>query len=194
MPHPFLPLKTAGAAILSMLLATAAHAEDPAAGNGKPPAEAAAAVAGSATPAEAAAAGTAGAGEDNASQYCRNIANAAADARYRRQSDALAALEKEIDDRIAKLDAKRTEYAEWLKRREDFMAKADASVVAIYSQMRADAAALQIAVMDPESAAAILSKLSPRTASAILNEMNPAVAAQLTDVMAGLPAKNGSSG
>ena len=77
---------------------------------------------------------------------------------------------------------------------EDFLAKADASVVAIYSQMRPDAASQQIAVMDPVAAAAILSKLNPRIASAILNEMNAQTAAMLTNVMAGLPQREGKPG
>jgi len=124
---------------------------------------------------------------DNASLYCRNIANAAADARYARQAAALAALEKDVDDRLAKLEAKRAEVEDWIKKRQDFLDKADGAVVAIYSQMRPDAAAQQIAVMEPEAAAAILAKLSPRTASAILNEMSAPVAAQLTSVMAGMP-------
>lgn len=123
---------------------------------------------------------------DNAAQYCRNIASAAADARYARQADALAATERELEDRIAKLEAKRAEYEEWVKRRQEMLDKADEAVVAIYSQMRPDAAANQFAVMDPEAAAAILAKLNPRIASAILNEMNPNTAAALTDVMAGL--------
>src|SRR5258708_763524 len=92
---------------------------------------------------------------DNASQYCRNIANAAADARYSRQANAIQALEKELDDRLAKLEAKRAEYEDWMKRRQEFLDKADGTVVSIYSQMRPDAAAQQIAVMHPEAAAAI---------------------------------------
>jgi flagellar motility protein MotE (MotC chaperone) len=124
---------------------------------------------------------------DNAELYCRNIANAASDARYARQVNALSALEKELDERIATLEKKRAEYEEWVKRREEFMSKADESVVAIYSQMRPDAASQQIAMMDPEAAAAILSKVTPRTASAILNEMEAATAAFLTNVMAGMP-------
>jgi flagellar motility protein MotE (MotC chaperone) len=127
--------------------------------------------------------------QDNASLYCRNIANAAADARYARQTAALTALEKELDDRIAKLEKRQAEYQEWVQRREDFLAKADDAVVAIYSQMRPDAAAQQIAVMDEEAAAAILAKVTPRTASAILNEMDATAAAHLTNVMAGLPAE-----
>ena len=94
---------------------------------------------------------------------------------------------KKLEDSIAALEAKRTEYEKWVSRREDFLKRADESVVAIYSQMRPDAAAQQIAVMEQEAAAAILSKLQPRIASAILNEMDAVTAARLTNVMAGLP-------
>jgi flagellar motility protein MotE (MotC chaperone) len=128
----------------------------------------------------------------NAAAYCKNIANQAADARYARQAESLAAMTKALDDRIAALEAKRADYEKWVARREDFLKRADESVVAIYSQMRPDAAAQQIAVMDQEAAAAILSKLQPRTASAILNEMDAATAARLTNVMAGMPAADGS--
>ncbi|HMO30750.1 MotE family protein [Enterovirga sp.] len=141
--------------------------------------------------APAVAAETTGAVGDNAEQYCRAIASVAADARYARQAEAIAAMQKELDDRIAKLDAKRAEVEEWVKRRQEMLDKADAAVVAIYSQMRPDAASKQIAVMDPEAAAAILAKLSPRTASAILNEMDAGIAAALTDVMAGLSSLKG---
>jgi flagellar motility protein MotE (MotC chaperone) len=125
---------------------------------------------------------------DNAALYCRNIANAAADARYARQVDALEAMNKDLTERINALEAKRAEYETWVKRREDMMRKADDAVVAIYSQMRPDAAAKQLAVMNDESAAAILAKLAPRLASAILNEMDAPTAAHLTNVMAGPPA------
>jgi flagellar motility protein MotE (MotC chaperone) len=131
---------------------------------------------------------------DNAALYCRNIANAAADARYARQVNALAALEAELDERIAALEKKRAEFEEWVSRRDEFMHKADESVVAIYSQMRPDAAAQQIAIMDPEAAAAILAKVTARTASAILNEMDAETAAYLTNVMAGLPAASKDQG
>ena len=132
--------------------------------------------------------------DDNATEYCRNIANPAADARYARQVDALNALAKALDERIATLEKKKTDYEEWVKRREDFMAKADDAVVAIYSQMRPDAASLQIAAMDEDAAAAILAKLSPRIASAILNEMDATIAAHLTNVMAGLPSATKAPG
>jgi flagellar motility protein MotE (MotC chaperone) len=59
------------------------------------------------------------------------------------------------------------------------------SVVAIFSHMQPESAALQLSAMRDDVAAAVLSKLSPRDASAILNEIDPPRAARLTDVMAG---------
>ncbi len=134
----------------------------------------------------------------NADAYCKNIANQAADARYARQAESLAAMTKALDERIAALEAKRADYEKWVATRQDFLKRADESVVAIYSQMRPDAASQQIAVMGEDAAAAILSKLQPRIASAILNEMDAVTAARLTNVMAGLPdtgapKKDGSS-
>jgi flagellar motility protein MotE (MotC chaperone) len=128
--------------------------------------------------------------EKAAARYCENIADAAADARYVLQKEALLKMEKDIEGRIKVLEAKRAEYEEWLKRREAFLAKADEAVVSIYSRMRADAAAVQLANMNDDIAAAILTKLNPRTSSSILNEMEPARAAQLTNVMTDAPGRS----
>lgn len=127
--------------------------------------------------------------EANALQYCSNLGDAATNTRFALQARALEEMRGKLEEQIAALETKRAEYEAWLKRREEFAAQAEASVIAIYSQMRPDAAALQIAVMDPGAAAAILAKLPPRTASAILNEMEPVVAAQLTATIAGLAAR-----
>lgn len=135
--------------------------------------------------AEPAPAPDAAAGE-NAALYCRNIADAAADARFTRQQAALAAMEKEIEARLAQLEAKRAEYQDWLARREAFLKKADESLIAVVSQMRPDAAAAQLAAMNEDMAAAVLARLSPRVASAILNESEPARAARLTSTMVGM--------
>lgn len=121
------------------------------------------------------------------SQYCTNIADAAADARFAWQKQTLATLEQEIEQRIKVLEQKRAEYEEWLRRRNEFLAKADESIVAIYSRMRPDAAALQLANMNDDVAAAIIAKLNPRSASAVLNEMEPARAAQLTNILTDKP-------
>lgn len=122
----------------------------------------------------------------NAAEYCANIADAATDARFQRQVEALKALEKKIQERVVTLEQKRAEYEDWLQRREKFLKSAEDNLVAIYTQMRPDAASQQLAIMNEFTAAAILAKLPARTASAILNEMDPTKAAQLTNIMAGL--------
>ena len=115
--------------------------------------------------------------------YCANIADAAADARFSWQKEQLAAMERQVEERIKLLEEKRAEYEAWLKRRNEFLAKADESVVAVYAKMRPDAAALQLANMPDEAAAALLTKLNARTASAILSEMEAARAARLARAM-----------
>ena len=122
-----------------------------------------------------------------ATSIAPTFADAAADARFAWQKETLASLEKEIEGRIKVLEQKRVEYEEWLRKRNAFLAKADESIVEIYSRMRPDAAALQLATMNDEKAAAIIAKLNPRSASAVLNEMEPARAAQLTGVLTDKP-------
>jgi len=128
----------------------------------------------------------------NAEQYCSNIVDAAADARFARQAELLKSLEAGIEARIIELERKRAEYETWLTRRDAFLEKADASLIEIYSRMRPDAAAAQLALMSEETAAAILMKLKPRGASAILNEMEPAQAALISNTIAGA-ARRGQS-
>jgi len=128
------------------------------------------------------------------SNYCANIADAAADARFALQKAELANMEKEIEGRLKILEAKRAEYEEWLRRRNEVLEKADETVVAIYSRMRPDAAALQLINMEEEIAAAIIAKLNPRAASAVLNEMEPARAAQLANIITDAPKRVASNG
>jgi flagellar motility protein MotE (MotC chaperone) len=120
--------------------------------------------------------------------YCSNIATTAADAKLAWQAKRLAELEAQLKQRMTELDAKQAEYKEWLQKREALQKKADDNVVAIYSKMRPEAAAAQLAVMEDATAAAILSKLNARVAGAILNEMDASKAARLTDAMTGAPA------
>jgi flagellar motility protein MotE (MotC chaperone) len=124
--------------------------------------------------------------ESDAAQFCKNIADAALDARVAWQQKELEAAETKLRQRIAELEAKRAEYEKWLKLREEFLKKAEDSVVEIYSRMNPDAAAQQIASMADETAAAVLAKLRVRNASAILNEMEPARAAHFADTLAGM--------
>jgi flagellar motility protein MotE (MotC chaperone) len=122
----------------------------------------------------------------DAAEFCKNITDAALDARVAWQQKQLESSEAKLRERIAELEAKRAEYEQWLKLREDFLKKAEDSVVEIYSRMNPDAAAQQIASMADETAAAVLAKLRVRSASAILNEMEPGRAAHLADTLAGM--------
>ena len=123
-------------------------------------------------------------------RFCSNIADAARDRRYVLQTEELQALQQEVDKRIKLLEQKRGEYEAWLKRREDFLAKAEDGVVKIYSGMRPDAAAERLAEMDAVLAAGILMKLDARKAGVILNEMERKTAAMLTGVMAAASRRN----
>ncbi|MGO4832412.1 MotE family protein [Rhizobiaceae sp. 2RAB30] len=121
---------------------------------------------------------------DEIREFCSNIADAAKDRRYALQVQELETLKKDIDTRVAQLEAKRAEYETWLKRREEFMTSAERGVVEIYSKMKPDAAAERLSDVEPMLAAAILMKLNTRQAGVILNEMNRKAAAELTGIMA----------
>lgn len=118
--------------------------------------------------------------------FCSNVADPAVDARLAWQLKELEKAESQLRERIAEVEAKRAEYEKWMALRDDFLKKAEASVVEIYSRMKPDAAATQIAGMADETAAAVLAKLSPRSSSAIFNEMDTARAAHLADLLGGM--------
>ncbi|UWU78887.1 MotE family protein [Bradyrhizobium huanghuaihaiense] len=118
--------------------------------------------------------------------FCSNVADPAVDARLAWQIKEMEKAEIQLRERIAEVEAKRAEYEKWMALRDDFLKKAEAQVVEIYSRMKPDAAATQIAGMSDETAAAVLAKLSPRSSSAIFNEMDTARAAHLADVLGGM--------
>ncbi|HEU0063115.1 MAG TPA: MotE family protein, partial [Hyphomicrobiaceae bacterium] len=129
-------------------------------------------------------------------QYCVNVADATADARYAWQKKTLADLEQELDKRMVLLEAKAAETRDWLSRRDEFAKKARDGLVLIYARMRPDAAAAQLSAMDEETAAAVINRLDPRNASGIMSEMEPAKAARLTSIIAGAartPNDNGAT-
>jgi flagellar motility protein MotE (MotC chaperone) len=117
--------------------------------------------------------------------YCDNIADQALDARFLAQKAELTRLEEELAKRTAFLEAKKTEYQEWLKRRDEFVSKAETTLVKLYAKIKPDAAAPQLAAMDEEAAAALLLKLSPKASSAILDQMDSAKAARLASIIIG---------
>jgi flagellar motility protein MotE (MotC chaperone) len=128
----------------------------------------------------------AGPADDEVALFCSNVADPAVDARLAWQLKELEKAENLLRERIAEVEAKKAEYEKWMSLRDEFLKKAEASVVEIYSHMKPDAAATQIAGMADDTAAAVLAKLSPRSASAIFNEMDPARAAHLADILGGM--------
>ena len=124
--------------------------------------------------------------DNDVALFCSNVADTAVDARLAWQLKELQKAETLLRERIAEVEAKRAEYEKWMALRDDFLKKAEASVVEIYSRMKPDAAATQIAGMADETAAAVLAKLSPRSSSAIFNEMDTARAAHLADLLGGM--------
>jgi flagellar motility protein MotE (MotC chaperone) len=132
-------------------------------------------------------------GSTEVQRFCSNIADAARDRRYALQEQELEKLRADIDVRIKALEEKRKEYEEWLKRRDDFLAKAEDNVVKIYAKMKPDAAAERLAEVNLELAAGILMKLNPKQSSIILNEMDRKAAATITGVMAAATRKEDPS-
>jgi flagellar motility protein MotE (MotC chaperone) len=124
--------------------------------------------------------------ENEVAQFCSNVADPAVDARLAWQLKELEKAESKLRERIAEVEAKRAEYEKWMALRDEFLKKAEASMVEIYSRMRPEAAATHIAGMSDETAAAVLAKLSPRNSSAIFNEMDSARAAHLADLLGGM--------
>jgi flagellar motility protein MotE (MotC chaperone) len=121
--------------------------------------------------------------QNDAERYCRNIADAAKEAKFEWQVKTISELEDALAKRTTELEAKRADVEAWLKKRQEFMALAEERLVDIYSKMRADAASAQIKELGPVTAAALLMKLQPRISSAILNEMPAADAAHLASLM-----------
>lgn len=120
-----------------------------------------------------------------AKQYCATVGEPAAEARFAWQRKVLVEMEAQVDKRIALLEEKIADYQTWVTRRDEFIKRAQDNLVVIYSKMRAEASAQQLAAMDEETAAAVITKLDPRIASTILNEMETKRAARLTTIISG---------
>ena len=123
-------------------------------------------------------------GGGDVKRYCTSIAVAASDARFAYQTSKLAEVETRIKARVEELDAKAAEVRGWIERRDAIEKKAAEKLVGIYSKMRPETAATQIAMLDDDMAAAILSQLTPRQASAIFNEIVPERAGKLAGLIA----------
>ena len=124
--------------------------------------------------------------------FCANIADPARDQRYQLQKEELSKLQSQVDDRIAILEKRKTDYQEWLNKRNAFMKQAEAGLVDIYKKMKPDAAAGQMNLLDPNLVAAIIAKLKPAQSALILAEMDPKKAAMITAIMAAIEQRDTS--
>lgn len=120
---------------------------------------------------------------DEVKRFCTAFADPARDRRYELKKAELVAIEKTVDEKVAALEAKSVELEKWVRTREEFASKAEASLVGIYGAMRPDAAAQRMEQLGPDLAAALLLKLPERAAGVILNEMDIERAALITNVM-----------
>ncbi|MBL0370680.1 MotE family protein [Rhizobium sp. KVB221] len=125
--------------------------------------------------------------------FCGNIADSARDQRYLLQKSELEKLQGQVDERIAVLEKRKTEYEEWLKKRNDFLKQAEGGLVDIYKKMKPDAAALQLEQLEPILASAIIMKLPPRQSSLILSEMESKKAAMVAAVMSSAGDRNSAN-
>lgn len=123
--------------------------------------------------------------------YCRNIAAAAADARFAWQARQIKELQAQLAQRIQDLDAKAADYRDALAKHDAAMKRAADSLVGIYGHMKPDAAAAQLSQLDDDTAAAVISQLNPRQSSAILNEVAPERAVHLINAIAGAAGPDG---
>jgi flagellar motility protein MotE (MotC chaperone) len=119
-------------------------------------------------------------------QYCANVAATAGAARVAKQERQLLELQQQVEKRVVELDAKRGELQALIDKYDGLVRKADDTIVGVYTRMKPDAAAAQIANLDEDSAAALLLQLKPKNASAILGEMDAARAALVTKKMSSL--------
>ena len=125
-----------------------------------------------------------GSAEADALRYCANIRDDAREARYAHLEERLGTLRAEIEARRDELRERSDELADWIERREAFLALADERLVAIYAAMRPDTAGEQLGLMEPVTAASVIVRLKPRQASATLAAMPADRAAMLASIIA----------
>lgn len=118
-------------------------------------------------------------------KFCAGIGQVATEARVAWQLHLLAGVEKDIEDRIKRLEAKIDEHREWLRKREVFGAMAGGALVQVVKRMKPEAAAQQLMQMDEQTAASLILTLDPKVAALLLDEMPADKAAHISTILAG---------
>ncbi|MBP1853121.1 MotE family protein [Rhizobium halophytocola] len=121
--------------------------------------------------------------QEEIQKFCTSIADPARDQRYLLQKQELEKLQAQVDARIAVMETRKTEYEDWLKRRNDFLKRAQGNLVGIYKKMKPDAAAPALAELNVEIAAAIIMQLPAQQSGLILSEMKPQKAALVSAII-----------
>lgn len=117
-------------------------------------------------------------------QYCANVAASAEALRLERRRKQLSELETQMASRLSTLDAKQQELRALLDRLEAFERKTSDALVGLYSRMKPEAAAAQLAQIDDDVAAALMLQLKTKISSAILGEMEASRGAALAKKIA----------
>jgi flagellar motility protein MotE (MotC chaperone) len=125
------------------------------------------------------------AAETEASRFCANAAPSVAEARIAWQTKRLGELDAQVKQRLADLEKAEASVQEWVAKRDTMLKAASDDLVAIYTRMQPENAAIQLSAMDDQMAAAILGKLKPSAAGAILNEMDAERASKLASILSG---------
>jgi flagellar motility protein MotE (MotC chaperone) len=126
--------------------------------------------------------------------FCTVNAPSAVELRIATQMNDLKSVEVRVLKESEELSRRTVELESWMKRRDEAMAKADASLVSIYARMKPDVAAQQLVAMSDEVAIAILAKVPIRAAGAIFNELASDKAARLASRLSGAAARRGEPG
>jgi flagellar motility protein MotE (MotC chaperone) len=118
-------------------------------------------------------------GSKEQQQYCANIAASSETLRLERRRKELADLESEVAKRLQALETRQNELRSLVDRLDAFERNASEALVGLYSRMKPDAAAAQLAQLDDDISAALVLQLKTKVSSAILGEMDAARAAAL---------------
>jgi len=131
--------------------------------------------------------------ETDASRFCGAVAPSVVEARIAWQTKRLAELDAQVQQRLADLEKAEAAMQEWVAKRDAMLKAASDDLVAIYSRMQPENAAVQLSALDDQMAAAILGKLKPAAAGAILDEMEAERASRLESFLSGKSAEEKKS-
>ena len=132
--------------------------------------------------------------QSDVQRYCANLADPALDARNALQLRKLGEAEGAVTAKIDELERKRAEVQQWLEERKSFLEATSDTMLSIYSTMKPDAAAAQLAGLERSVAASLVARLKSRQAGAILAEMPANVAAELGALIVSKTDRTASSG